>query len=97
MKSKRLKRSRTQRRLDRLFDEAELTSRQREVMQLCFTGLSDTEIREELRISLSTLRHHIDYGFGKLGCDGRRGMLRLYAEWAEIEIPKKRRVSRVSS
>ncbi len=48
-----------------------LTEREREVLQLIGTGLSNSEIAEELVIAITTVKTHIKNIYGKLNVHGR--------------------------
>jgi LuxR family maltose regulon positive regulatory protein len=48
-----------------------LTEREREVLRLLTTGLSSTEIAQELVVSVNTVRSHIKSIYGKLNVHGR--------------------------
>jgi DNA-binding NarL/FixJ family response regulator len=49
----------------------DLTDRQREVLALVATGLSNAEIAEQLTISLSTARYHVSAILAKLDASNR--------------------------
>lgn len=50
---------------------AELTARERELLDLVAAGLSNAEVAARLVISEKTVRNHITHVFGKLGVTGR--------------------------
>ena len=54
-----------------------LTEREREVLKLMVDGLNNTEIAEDLVISLSTVKYHISNILGKLGVDNRVGAVAI--------------------
>ncbi len=54
---------------DELFPE--LTAREREVLELLATGLRNSAIASQLRLSPKTVSNHISTIFGKLRADGR--------------------------
>ena len=48
-----------------------LTSREREVLRLIASGLSNEEIAAQLTVGVSTIKKHINHMFSKLGVDSR--------------------------
>ena len=58
----------------------ELTDREREVMALAATGLSNCEIAERLVISPKTAKTHISRAMGKLGAHSRAQLVALAYE-----------------
>jgi DNA-binding CsgD family transcriptional regulator len=59
---------------------AVLTPRQRQIIRLLATGLSDSEIAERLGIAPRTVRAHCDALRVKLGVEKRRQLLFAYRE-----------------
>ncbi len=49
----------------------DLSERERDVLALMVKGLNNTEIAEQLVISLSTVKHHVSHIFSKLGVINR--------------------------
>src|SRR5579883_2759094 len=58
----------------------DLTSKERQVMQLIAEGLCNQDISERLCISLPTVKAHIQNIFRKLGCHRRAQVIRLCLE-----------------
>jgi len=58
-----------------IFEEA-LTSREREVLELIASGLTNREIAQRLRISEHTVKFHISTIYGKLGASTRTEAVR---------------------
>jgi DNA-binding NarL/FixJ family response regulator len=58
----------------------ELTDREKEVMALAATGLSDREIGEQLVVSPKTAKTHISRAMGKLGAHSRAQLVALAYE-----------------
>jgi DNA-binding NarL/FixJ family response regulator len=54
---------------------AQLTQRERQVIQLIGQGLRNTQIAENLSLSESTIRHHLTTIYGKLGVSDRLELL----------------------
>jgi DNA-binding NarL/FixJ family response regulator len=52
-------------------DIAELTAREREVLDLIARGLDNAAIADSLSVSVKTVRNHINSIFGKLGTANR--------------------------
>jgi DNA-binding NarL/FixJ family response regulator len=50
-----------------------LTNRERDVVRLLATGLSNTQIAEELNVSDQTVKYHLHNAYGKLGVRNRVG------------------------
>ena len=48
-----------------------LTKREREVLQLLVTGLSNAAIARELVITVGTVKRHVNSIYGKLGVNSR--------------------------
>lgn len=60
--------------------EPQLTSREREVLQLIASAQSNKQIAEELFISLSTVKNHLASIYSKLGANNRRNAARVARE-----------------
>lgn len=52
--------------------DADLTCRERRVMELVSAGLTSHEIGVQLRVSAATVDSHVSSAMGKLGAKGRR-------------------------
>jgi DNA-binding NarL/FixJ family response regulator len=52
---------------------AMLTGRERDVIRLLATGLSNTQIAQELEVSDQTVKYHLHNAYGKLGVHNRVG------------------------
>ncbi len=61
---------------------ASLGPRQREVVLLAATGLSNQEVADRLGISTRTVENHLHRAYLELGVDGRRGLVALVGEGA---------------
>lgn len=48
-----------------------LTPRQKQVLRLVSTGMSNDEIADELSIAIPTVQHHVVAIFDRLGCHNR--------------------------
>jgi DNA-binding CsgD family transcriptional regulator len=59
------------------FQDPKLTERERGVLQLVSDGLTDKEIAVRLRISINTVRSHLDRIAGKTGLRKRSELTRL--------------------
>ena len=57
-----------------------LSSRQMEVMELCYNGVSDEEIAERLFISLQTIKYHKKVVYRKLGLHSMAEFVRYAAQ-----------------
>lgn len=57
-----------------------LSSRQKEVMELCYNGVSDEEIAERLFISLQTIKYHKKAVYRKLGLHSMADFVRYAAQ-----------------
>lgn len=86
----RLDRSTTLRR-DQYPRSAELTQRERDVLQLIALGLSNREVAETLCVELSTVKNHVQHLMRKLGVhrrtDAARHVLEDYADSGECHDP----------
>jgi DNA-binding CsgD family transcriptional regulator len=56
----------------------ELTSRQRQIIQLAVTGLSNREIAEHLGLSVRTVGNHLVRAYERLGVSDRAGLADLF-------------------
>lgn len=57
-----------------------LSSRQKEVMELCYNGVSDEDIAERLFISLQTIKYHKKAVYRKLGLHSMADFVRYAAQ-----------------
>jgi DNA-binding NarL/FixJ family response regulator len=73
----------------------ELTAREREVMALVATGLSNDEIAEYLVITCATAKTHVSRALGKLRVRGRAQLVTLAYE-SGLVLPKKTAAARSS-
>jgi DNA-binding CsgD family transcriptional regulator len=63
--------------LEKFVKEYELTDRETEIVQLLIRGCGNTEICDELSISLPTVKSHISNIFKKAGCGSRSELLSI--------------------
>ena len=70
-------------------DNLGLTRRQREVLELMSTGLTNAEIGARLFLSERTVDHHVGGVLAKLGVESRREAVRLAAEAGALEASAK--------
>lgn len=63
--------------LEHFAKEYELTSRETEIVKLLIRGCGNTEISEELSISVPTVKSHISNIFKKAGCSSRTELLSI--------------------
>ena len=67
-----------QERFDSFAAQYELSSREREILQLILTGQSNPEMAGNLYISESTVKFHIHNLLKKTGCENRVSLVALY-------------------
>ena len=67
-----------QERFDSFAAQYELSSREREILQLVLTGRSNPEMAANLYISESTVKFHIHNLLKKTGCENRLSLVALY-------------------
>ena len=63
--------------IERIFDEKQLTKREREVARLAYTGLTNPEIADKLCISQHTVKRHMHSIFEKLNISARIELVHL--------------------
>ncbi len=63
--------------IDILFEQCQLTPREREVARLAYTGLTNPEIADKLCISQYTVKRHMHAVFEKLGISARIELVHL--------------------
>lgn len=63
--------------IERIFDEKQLTRREREVARLAYTGLTNPEIADKLCISQHTVKRHMHSIFEKLNISARIELVHL--------------------
>jgi DNA-binding NarL/FixJ family response regulator len=68
---------------------SELTTREKQVIQLACRGLKSRAIALELRISEPTVAHHLTSVYSKLGVKGRIGLI-LYAQRHSLQLAQKK-------
>ena len=73
---------------------AQLTPREREVLQALSEGLTDKEIAQQLYVSLATARTHVARTLGKLGVHSRLQAVVFAASHGAIQIREPRQAAR---
>ena len=63
-----------------------MTKRERAVIALVGQGLSNKEIADCLRVSVSTVRHHLTSIFDKLGVTSRQTLLIRAHQFGLVEL-----------
>jgi DNA-binding NarL/FixJ family response regulator len=66
---------------------SELTTREKQVIQMACRGLKSRAIALELRISEPTVAHHLTSIYSKLGVKGRIGLI-IYAYRHSLQVPE---------
>ena len=66
-------------------DNLGLTARQREVLDLLATGLTNAQIGAKLVLSERTIDNHVSAIFAKLGVESRREATRVAVETSGLE------------
>jgi DNA-binding CsgD family transcriptional regulator len=61
-------------------DRPALTAREREVLELVSEGNRNNEIAQELWVSPSTVRKHLENIYAKLGVNTRTAAVRVHAD-----------------
>ena len=68
---------------------AQLSNREREVIQLIGLGMKNQRIASQLSISETTVRHHLTSIFNKLGVSDRLELLVFAHEWGLVKTSEK--------
>jgi DNA-binding NarL/FixJ family response regulator len=66
---------------------ADLSAREREVLELVAAGLTNEEIAERLYLSVRTVERHLSNIYAKLGVSGKAGRAAAAARFSQLSEP----------
>ncbi len=79
----------------RLGCDGQLSGSERRVLELVASGASNAEVAEQLSVSVSTVRKHLEHCYRKLGVTNRTAAVAALREARPPAVPEQRQSSRI--